>query len=305
VILATQDSSMPMTPQTTSMLRPSSSFRAHPRSNQMQQQSKPGTPLINSFEAVPPNFPGRYSAGPSPSIQALALPHRSSIGTSGAASPVPTGPRPTLQSTSHGISTSLPPLCPALLMPHCETWLGVGFDQLMDTEGTFGVLGVSGTPLLYVSVGNGGPDGGKTVCVSLTPSRIPLLATISSPPVDSRGGAAPAEIRGGSGQPYGELRCSSLGKYSLICAGVPVIYLSFDSTSGKLLLHSAVDSALVAHASRCTESDYFGRGEHLEVRASPGVDGVLVLCCVLSVVLFGSGLQLPAISPTSSHTSLR
>lgn len=273
-------------------------FQNTPHVSPRPPPSKPGTPLVSSYDTLP-------GGRPSQAGQPLALPPpRPSMNSAGTPSPGHTGPRPSLQSASPAPNV-LPPLCPALLMPHCEIWLGVGYEQLVQGEGTSGILGMSGTPLLYATVGNGGPAGGRSVCIALTPSRIPLLATISAPAVDPRGGVPAPEIRGDSGQKYGVVTPTSKGQYSLICEGTPMIYLNFDNKSGRLLLYSAVDSALVAHASRCSKSDYFTAGEHLEIRASPGVDAVLILCCVLSVLLFSGGVQLPAISPMASQISLR
>lgn len=275
---------------------------SHDRLSRLQPASKPDTPPVSTFDTVPPSLTS-HSRHSTPS-QALAVlsPHRGSLTSAAAASPNTTGPRPSLSSTPSipsGPPQTLPPLCPALLMPHCETWLGVAFDRLMEQEGTFGILGVSGTPLLYATKTSANADGAKSIIISLTPSRMPLLATMSGGP------GSPPEIRAGSGHPYGVLQPSGNSQYSLVCGGYPVMAVMLDVGSGKLLMQSVADRAIVGHAARCKQSDYFEHGEHLEVRASPGVDAVLVLCCVLGVLQFDNAVVLPTISRADSSTSLK
>jgi hypothetical protein len=169
------------------------------------------------------------------------------------------------------------------VLPHCEAWFAVPFQELMQGSGSFDLFGLSGKPLLRAAI-RIDPGGMRTVGVTMTPPKSPTLATARLQP-----GAGVTEILGNNGVPYGELR-AGVGKdgstFSLVCRDTEVMSLAFDLASGQLLLHAG-DGDPVAWAARTTESDFFSGMEHLEVRVNPGVDAVLVLVSVLAVILFG------------------
>lgn len=185
-----------------------------------------------------------------------------------------------------------PPLCPALVLPHCEAWFAVSVEKLMEGVGSFDVLGLSGNPLLRATVRHTGQ--GRCIEVSMTPASSPTLASIGAPSMAAMGGAPPAlEVHAAGGCPYGELRPSRGGGYSLTCKGEEVVLLASDPQTGRLLLYAPGERVPLACAARCTESAFCGE-QYLEVRVNPGVDAVLVLCCVLAVALFGGGAALPS-----------
>jgi len=219
---------------------------------------------------------------PSPSNPPSILPHAAS------SRDVP------MQGMVENTLRSPPALCPALVLPHCEAWFAVSIEKLMEGQGSFDVLGLSGNPLLRATI-KGEPSIGRTVEISMTPSRSPTLASIGAPENPARQSGPPAlEVRGTGGKHYGDLRPSGVGCFSLFTETHEVLQLSNDKSTGQLLLYIPADSNPIAKAARCVESTFFSGVEHLEVRVNPGVDAVLVLVCVLAVVLFGGGASLPS-----------
>lgn len=175
---------------------------------------------------------------------------------------------------------SAPPLCPTLVLPHCEAWFAVSMERLLEGASSFPLIGLSQNPLLYASVQQDRPKGGHTVNIAMTPSSPPLASVRTSAESDA------LEIVGIGGGSYGFLTPSKKGVYILVCDGAEVLSLLSDE-SGYLLndLSSEVGATdPLARASRCLDASF---ANHLEMRVKKGVDAVLVICCVLGVALFG------------------
>merc|ERR1719316_2212870 len=90
------------------------------------------------------------------------------------------------------------------------------------------------------------------------------------------------QIFGMKGAFYGMLEMRSSGACYVIKDGQTVLIIDGDSESLQLSIRSGQGVPLAAVT--CS-SEPFGGAEHLEIRVQPGVDTVLVLACVLSVVL--------------------
>eukprot|EP00403_Amphidinium_massartii_P010438 CAMPEP_0178422992 /NCGR_PEP_ID=MMETSP0689_2-20121128/27461_1 /TAXON_ID=160604 /ORGANISM="Amphidinium massartii, Strain CS-259" /LENGTH=493 /DNA_ID=CAMNT_0020044577 /DNA_START=81 /DNA_END=1558 /DNA_ORIENTATION=- len=179
-----------------------------------------------------------------------------------------------------------PPLCKALILPHAEARFVIKMESLMKGEGAFEILGLSGRPLLKATVRS--MDGGarRFVDLSMTPARSPTLASAGVFPSGHSSAGPSLKVLGAGGAPYGELRQPASGRYSLVVDGDET--LSSESSNGQLLFYNPAGTN-IATASRGSSPGVLDGTEHLEVRAIPGVDSILVLCCVLAVMLFGGG----------------
>lgn len=188
--------------------------------------------------------------------------------------------------TTAGSSAKRPPaLCAALVLPHCEAWFAVSWDKIATSAQSFEFFGLSGKALLRAQV-NFGSNSMRKISISMTPARSPTLGSCSG------GTGSSMEVRGAADKPYGELRRRQIpGQFSLVHSsnGEEVVNMTFEPPPSNHLILRAVDGSPIAAASRCVESDFFSGIEHLEVRVNPGVDAVLVLCCVLGVVLVDGG----------------
>lgn len=203
---------------------------------------------------------------------------------------LPTPPRLSAEDPSDGAGRPPPPLCPALVMPHCEAWFAVSMERLMEGAGSFDILGLSGAALLRATVLHSA-EGSRIIEMSMTPARSPTLASIGVPGP----GFSSLQVCGAGGAPYGELQPSPgpQGRYSLTIGNAEVMSIVSEAQGGRLLLYVPGSASPLGTVSRGTEGDFFHGAEHLEVCVNPGVDAVLVLCCVLAVVLFGGGQALP------------
>eukprot|EP00448_Togula_jolla_P000143 CAMPEP_0170608922 /NCGR_PEP_ID=MMETSP0224-20130122/21844_1 /TAXON_ID=285029 /ORGANISM="Togula jolla, Strain CCCM 725" /LENGTH=415 /DNA_ID=CAMNT_0010934183 /DNA_START=117 /DNA_END=1364 /DNA_ORIENTATION=+ len=201
--------------------------------------------------------------------------------------PLPSMDTPTQSFPSPVPAGNLPVLCPALILPHSEAWFAVSFEKLQQaSSGAFELFGLSGKPLLKV-VPNISSDGRRSFTIAMTPARSPILGAVLAA---RAGTSASMQLKAGPGKHVGDLhpQSSSPGRYCLVTNNAEVITLNFDLGSCSLLVTSVGEGSTVALASRCSDSDFFKNTDHLQVRVNPGVDPVLVLCCVLGVVLFGS-----------------
>lgn len=191
-----------------------------------------------------------------------------------------------------------PALCAALVLPHCEAWFAVSWDKIVPAGPSLEFYGLSGKALLRATVTTGA-NGTRKIGISMTPVRSPTLGSCSG------GNGSPIQVHGAADKPYGELRQrQAAGQFTLVhhSNGEEVVALSFGPGPSNHLILTAVDGSPLAAASRCIESDFFSGIEHLEVRVHPGVDAVLMLCCVLgSIILEGgdmpTGLALGNASP--------
>eukprot|EP00448_Togula_jolla_P003894 CAMPEP_0170598536 /NCGR_PEP_ID=MMETSP0224-20130122/16303_1 /TAXON_ID=285029 /ORGANISM="Togula jolla, Strain CCCM 725" /LENGTH=402 /DNA_ID=CAMNT_0010923101 /DNA_START=119 /DNA_END=1327 /DNA_ORIENTATION=- len=186
---------------------------------------------------------------------------------------------------SAGSRAQFPMLCPALVLPDSEAWFAVAFDKLEQTTfGSFDLFGLSGKTLLKGTTSLT-TDGRPTFAVSMTHvEEDDILAAVTA------GKGASMQLKSGSGRHYGYMipNVASHERYTLVCEGKESLTLYFDPDTGRLLVTSLLDRSTLAIVTRCTASAFFKDTDHLEICVGPGVDAVLVLCCVIGVVLFGS-----------------
>lgn len=213
----------------------------------------------------------------------------------------------------NGASQKTPELCPWLVLS-AESCFVVPVEKLMEGVGSFPLFGLSGQRLLRATVKTNGF--GRTIEVSMPPQRSPMLASIGvaqgsdAPPgaLEVRGGGRSGDERPGEFH-YGWLRPSAGGGggYLLTCNGVDVLSVACEGEEYKLYAQGSLVGGLgqvIAQASKCREPTFEGE-EHLQVTVFPQTDAVLVICCVLAVILFGGGQELPAPGQSPVVTTLR
>eukprot|EP00448_Togula_jolla_P037454 CAMPEP_0170624480 /NCGR_PEP_ID=MMETSP0224-20130122/30252_1 /TAXON_ID=285029 /ORGANISM="Togula jolla, Strain CCCM 725" /LENGTH=484 /DNA_ID=CAMNT_0010950999 /DNA_START=70 /DNA_END=1524 /DNA_ORIENTATION=+ len=250
--------------------------------NPQHQQPKPRScSQAQAMEQPPPGSMGAKllaaTGDPFPSARVEVPPTSSGDGESIAPASAPS------------VNVAPPALCPALVLPQCEAWFAVSVEKLMEGIGSFDVLGLSGNPLLRANVRHS-QGGGRTIEVSMMPGN-PMLASIGTP-TEASCGPGVLEVRNSTGWLYGYLKPTARREYALVCDDKTVLTLNSDD-HGRLVLCAAGSSSPLARASKGMEGGVFVNAEHLQVRVDPGVDAVLMLCCVLAVVLFGGGADLP------------
>lgn len=193
-----------------------------------------------------------------------------------------------------------PPLCPMLVLPHCESFFAVPIDQLVAGMETVEILGLSGNALLRSTVKDTAE--GPIIEVSMSPPRSPPLASISSPATfGPRTGMM--ELKGSRGKHYGWLRPAGSG-YALRCGEDDVMTVVTNAGSGQCHLYAGSNGDMLAQASRSGDAEAIFAPEDLEVRVTPGMDAVLALLCVVSAVLFGCGLTAFAFPPARASESV-
>jgi len=191
-----------------------------------------------------------------------------------------------------------PPLCPMLVLPHCESFFAVPIDQLVAGMSTVEILGLSGNALLRSTVKD--TSEGRVIEVSMSPPRSPPLASISEP-LDYGPRAGMKELKGSRGKHYGWLRPGNNG-YVLRCGEDDVMTVVTNAGSGQCQLYAGSNGDMLAQASRSGDGEGIFAAEDLEVRVTPGMDAVLALLCVVSAVLFGQGpssFQFPPSRPSA------
>jgi len=176
-----------------------------------------------------------------------------------------------------------PPLCPNVVLPNCEVRVGVPMHELgkVSSEGELTIVGLSGNPLLRAVLQN--TEAGRTLEISMPEPRSAARAVVGPCVQDARGQKSRAvRICGMKGAFYGMLEMRSSGACYVTKEGQTVLIIDGDSEHLHLMIKSGHGDHLAAVT--CS-SEPFGGSEHLEIRVQPGVDTVLVLACVLSVVL--------------------
>lgn len=207
------------------------------------------------------------------------------------------------------------PICPFLVLPHCETFLAVPINQLVGGANTVEVLGLSGSALLRVTIKDA--SAGRVIEVSMSPPQSPALASITEAP-ESGPRAGMMEIKackGGSGAThYGWLR-PSRNTFGSVChvlqsGGDDVMKVvttyrgstATDPAHGTCQLFAAGNGDLLAQASRSGDGEGIFNAEDLEIRVTPGMDAVLALLCVPAIALFGQG-ESSFTFPPSRHST--
>lgn len=173
-------------------------------------------------------------------------------------------------------------ICPNLVNLHSEAWFAAPMDRIVDSAGgSFDILGLSRTTLLQGTklIRAGGI---RSIAVAMPGAIFPALASVD---VAGSDGMETLHVRAAGGKFYGELLPSGPGKHVLMVGDVEGLTVISDVQSSRIRMYLPGSVAHVASAFRGTEGDFFQGAEHLEVSVSPGVDTVLVLCCVFGVTL--------------------
>lgn len=262
------------------------------------QSTRPGTvqqraPALQQAEADQVAPPGCVVS---------QVPHLARMPTAGCPpelqSPHGTLPRLNLESLSQRSEPSRPAvLCPSLIMPHCETWLAVSVEKLLEGEGVTHVFGISGTPLLQVAMRRA--QGSHFMDFAMAPARSPTLGTLVAGPC-----AEALELRGPDGQRLGELRCCGSGVHVLTIGDREALTLVQDVQS-RMLLYAPGSTRPAAEASRERRPDLLAGAELLTVRVEPGEDAVLALACVVAALLHGSRASIASSVASSSRLAPR
>jgi len=239
-----------------------------------QQQQSLGVPRQSSCAT---------SLAPASSLpQLLFTPKQPPVGPDMALrSPSSILPKVSLETLSHGPAPPQPGmLCPALVMPHCETWLALSVERLLAGEGVAQVFGVSGTPLLQVTMRSA--QGSHIIDFAMAATRSPTLGSMVAGPIPGA-----LELRGPDGHSLGELRCCGSGVHALTMGGREAFTVVQDA-QGRTLLYAPSGQRPCAEACQERRSDILAGAEVLTVRVDPGKDAVLSLACVVSVLLYDS-----------------
>lgn len=237
---------------------------ARPSPQQYAQSSQPPLTARYAQSSQPPNPPTGVSVPAPPPATTATVPM--------------TPPMPGARSPESPLP---PPLCAALVLPHCEARFAVSYAQVVgEGDGldarNFELLGLSGKSLLRATVD------AQSIAVSMMPANCPALGFIGA--LDSRG---VMELRDAVGRHYGDLVASGPSAYRLLIDPTGPEALNIVLTPSHLVISGPGGMNPIAWAARCNESDFFAGVDHLEIRVSPRVDAVLVLCCVFGIVLFG------------------
>lgn len=181
------------------------------------------------------------------------------------------------------------PICPFLVLPHCETFLAVPINNLVGGANTVEVLGLSGSALLRVTIKDA--SAGRIIEVSMTGPQSPPLATIAEAP-EHGPRAGMMEIRSEKGSThYGWLRPSKnyFGNscHVLQSGGDDIMTVVTDKANATCQLYAGHSGDLLAQASRSGDGEGIFNAEDLEIRVTPGMDAVLALLCVPAIALFG------------------
>lgn len=187
--------------------------------------------------------------------------------------------------------TNPPPICPGLVLPHCESWFAVDWASLQG-KNEFELVGLSGRPLLR-TFSRGRPGGPQELRITMCPTRSPILGLASQ----SGDPNAPYLVRGALGAPYGSIVTVDVNRFALIHeeSGAEVLIMFLDGATGHMSL-CTMDGMAIAAAARSSSSDFFSGVDHLEVRVGSGSDAVLAMCCLLGAILFGRVALLPSTS---------
>mmetsp|Transcript_62535 Transcript_62535/g.118309 ORF Transcript_62535/g.118309 Transcript_62535/m.118309 type:complete len:602 (-) Transcript_62535:52-1857(-) len=176
-----------------------------------------------------------------------------------------------------------PPLDPFSVHPKFEARFGVPMLEMaeLSSQGEMNIVGLFGKVLLCAAVRKVGER--RSLEISIPEYGSVPRATVG-PSVDNVNYAhnSALEIRGLKGQFYGML----VLRFSRACYvtkdGETVLTIDGDVEGLQMSIKSGGGLPL---ASVRYSTELFGDGDHLEIRVEPGVDTVLVLACVLSLLL--------------------
>lgn len=190
--------------------------------------------------------------------------------------------RPPEETSTPSASKRPPPLCPMLVLPHCESFFAVSIDQLVAGATSSEIMGLSGNALLRCNIRDSG--GSRIIEVSMSPPLSPPLASIMAP---SKSGpnVGVQEIKGNRDMHYGWLRPTN-NCHVLTCGHEDVMTVVTNVNSGHCQLCAGSDGDVLARASRSADGEGIFAADDLEVRVIPGMDATLALLCIISAVIF-------------------
>lgn len=178
-------------------------------------------------------------------------------------------------------TSKLPPLCPSLLMAHCEARFGIPMYQIAeltrDGYGELTIVGITINPLLRAVVKEVGCS--RTLEISLPESNSVPRATLTTSSEDWN--SKVLAIHGMQGF-YGNLEMRSTGACCVVKDGETVLYIDGQADDLHLVLKSGAGLKLADV--RCS-AEPFGGIEHVEIRVEPDIDTVLIIAVVLAVLL--------------------
>jgi len=160
----------------------------------------------------------------------------------------------------------------------------------LHSEGELGILGLSGNPLLRATVRRVGKR--RSLEISMPESGSAPRATIGPNPRDQTAlDDGRLEIRGLKGAFYGMLEMRASGACYVTRDTVhgqeTMMVIDGDTDSLQLVIKSGGGTHLASV--RCSTEPFEGAEyvdvDYVEIRVEPGVDTVLVVACVLSVLL--------------------
>lgn len=192
----------------------------------------------------------------------------------------------TAESSTELTSPSLPSLCPELRLSCGAAWFAVVFKRLLTDASSFDIIGPSGSTILYAAMKD--IETKQVLKLAMTPDGRYPVATVTSPEIGAgaRTTKGSLTIAGPGNRPYGCLCPSSTGEFVLTCGDTQVASLTADASNGRLMLCASGNRAPVASAQVRTQSTVLAGEEYVEIRASPGNDGVLALSCMLAAIIF-------------------
>jgi len=170
-------------------------------------------------------------------------------------------------------------MCPGLILPHFDAEFVINMQSLMQRSASWDIYGRSGKPLLQCSV----QQNQRLVDISLSGKKTFPLGSFGIV-ADAKGDQLvillPDKKR------YGVLKPAAGGSYALEVNGEPLLHVKADEAS-QMILCLPGESKAIANAGRHEDSP-----DKLMVRVDAGNDGVLFICCVLAILLFGESYHL-------------
>jgi len=173
------------------------------------------------------------------------------------------------------------PICPTVIMPSCEARFAVPLHALSEVsaEGSFNIMDPLGNPLFCAVVRQA--HGGRKLVISMA---IPGSTPRASIGPLNGGKGDQLEICGPGNSFFGTLELEKNGTYLVRRGGRTVMEIGGEPKSPRPGLKVLSPEGQPLASINCTLEAHNGV-DHLEIRARPNVDSVLILCCVFAVVL--------------------
>jgi hypothetical protein len=190
---------------------------------------------------------------------------------------------------AQGMATSFPkrppPLYPMMVLPHCESFFAVPIDQFAAGANSVEIHGLSGNALLRATLKD--TSEGRVMEIAMSPQNSPPIASIREA-AEEGPTAGMKEVKLCKPKPathYGWLRPCDGGEI-LQCGGDDIMKIVIGRANSSCELYSCTTGDLLGQASRSCDGETMFNADDLEVRVAAGMDGVLVLLCVISMNVF-------------------